>query len=180
MDTCHPSSATEIFWLALAKLFRSPLRFFCQQGKKVASTSSSSAWRPLLGDDRTSCCRARSGSDRGEPLAPHLPCLLAHPYSRLACPWSQDLDRRDGQHQVNLLLGLRRLAEPPEAAAAAPRRPVQQEATRGRCSRAEALTAERARVAAHAGVRASAEACGHWLRRGYKSGQFGTRAWALF
>ena len=77
---------------------------------------------------------------RGEPLPPHLPCLPAHvlTYSRLACPWSQALDRRDGQHQVNLLFGLRRRAEPPEAAAAAPRRPVQQEAARGRCSRAEA------------------------------------------
>ena len=76
----------------------------------------------------------------GELLPPRLPCLPAHvlTYSRLACPWSQALDRRDGQHQVNLLFGLRRRAEPPEAAAAAPRRPVQQEAARGRCARAEA------------------------------------------
>ena len=66
------------------------------------------------------------------------PQILRGTYSHLPCPWLQALDRRNGQHQVNLLFGLRRRAEPPEAAAAAPRRPVQQEAARGRWQRAEA------------------------------------------
>ena len=77
---------------------------------------------------------------QGKLLAPHLPRHLAHvlTYSRLACPFSQSPGRHGGQHQVHLLLGLRRRAEPPEAAAAAPRRPMQQEAAWGRCPQAEA------------------------------------------
>ena len=76
----------------------------------------------------------------GELLAPHLhrPSVHVRTYSRLACPCSQTPDRRDGQHQVNLLLGLHRRAEPSEAAAAAPRRPMQQESAWGRCQQAEA------------------------------------------
>ena len=89
---------------------------------------------------------ATSSSMPGELLPPRLPCLPAHvlTYSRLACPWSQALDRRDGQHQVNLLFGLRRRAEPPEAAATAPRRPVCSRRPRGAAARGQRLAGGRA------------------------------------
>ena len=76
----------------------------------------------------------------GELLPPHLPYLPSHvlTYSHLACPWSQSFDRREGHHQVHLLLGICRRAETPKAAAAELRRAMQQKAAWGRWPQAEA------------------------------------------
>ena len=113
---------------------------------------------------------ATSSSMPGELLPPHFPCLPSHvlTYSRLACPWSQSFDRCEGHHQVHLLLGLRRLAESPEAAADAPCRPVERPA-RGTARRRQSVAGGRASVCRsahrHAG---SVEACD---RRGEACGR---------
>ena len=115
---------------------------------------------------------ATSSSMPGELLPPHLPYLSSHvlTYSHLACPWSQSFDRREGHHQVHLLLGICRRAEPPRGSC---RRAAPRHATKGCVGPLAAgrgsLVGERARVAARAGVRASADACGRPCRGGRSS-----------
>ena len=108
---------------------------------------------------------ATSSSMPGELLPPHLRCLPSHVLtythaSPAPSPWSQSFDRCEGHHQVHLLLGLRRLAESPEAAADAPCRPVERPA-RGTARRWQSVAGGRASVCRsahrHAG---SVEACG--------------------
>ena len=108
----------------------------------------------------------------GELLPPHLPYLPSHvlTYSHLACPWSQSFDRREGHHQVHLLLGICRRAEPPRGSC---RRAAPRHAAKGCVGPLAAgrgsLVGGRARVAARAGVRASGDACGRPCRGGRSS-----------
>ena len=100
---------------------------------------------------------ATSSSMPGELLPPHLPYLSSHvlTYSHLACPWSQSFDRREGHHQVHLLLGICRRAEPPRGScrSAAPPHAAGSHVGALLAGRGS-LVGERARVTAREGMRA--------------------------
>ena len=137
-----------------------------------AASGAERADRPLCSLVAQVAFDATSSSMSGELLPPHLPYLPSHvlTYSHLACPWSQSFDRREGHHQVHLLLGICRRAEPPRGSC---RRAAPRHAAGGRVGPLAAgrgsLVGERARVAARAGVRASADACGRPCRGGRSS-----------